>query len=64
MGQQGTATSGIVAPFTGAWIETLYQCICSAVTRVAPFTGAWIETEANAGSSGVTTSRALHGRVD
>ena len=33
-----------VAPFAGAWIETLlrYEARCSC--RVAPFAGAWIET--------------------
>ena len=35
----------IVAPFTGAWIET-FLCLLIAchVKHVAPFTGAWIET--------------------
>ena len=34
----------VVAPFTGAWIETVVTC--KGVNRhlVAPFTGAWIET--------------------
>ncbi len=34
----------MVAPFTGAWIETdLYGYVTRAF-NVAPFTGAWIET--------------------
>ena len=49
----------IVAPYTGAWIETLQErsyptaCIetrCSVVRAgiVAPYTGAWIETGSHA----------------
>ena len=34
----------MVAPFTGAWIETYFGCSSKAVISVAPFTGAWIET--------------------
>ena len=34
----------IVAPHTGAWIETKYDVATSVVTAVAPHTGAWIET--------------------
>jgi len=33
-----------VAPFTGAWIETILPAIASYIDIVAPFTGAWIET--------------------
>ncbi len=33
-----------VAPFTGAWIETLMQQTLTGMKNVAPFTGAWIET--------------------
>ena len=33
-----------VAPFTGAWIETVLLSIIIRVSIVAPFTGAWIET--------------------
>ena len=35
-----------VAPFTGAWIETIGAASCALVSLVAPFTGAWIETVA------------------
>ncbi len=35
---------GAVAPFTGAWIETVITLTAAALFRVAPFTGAWIET--------------------
>ena len=36
---------GSVAPFAGAWIETIaaYQLVCA--FTVAPFAGAWIETD-------------------
>ncbi len=36
----------LVAPFTGAWIETRLKEAKSRVSEVAPFTGAWIETAA------------------
>ena len=34
----------MVAPFVGAWIETLHQHRKERVLEVAPFVGAWIET--------------------
>ena len=34
-----------VAPFTGAWIETLLLRRTCLALMVAPFTGAWIETD-------------------
>jgi len=34
----------LVAPFTGAWIETPKSAFLPPSSRVAPFTGAWIET--------------------
>ncbi len=34
-----------VAPFAGAWIETLFLVDEKRVSRVAPFAGAWIETD-------------------
>ena len=33
-----------VAPFTGAWVETLQRFSKSTGQKVAPFTGAWVET--------------------
>ena len=36
--------AGSVAPFTGAWIETVRQNRAHTINIVAPFTGAWIET--------------------
>jgi len=38
-----------VAPFTGAWIETLQGDCTRLRGNVAPFTGAWIETLIKAG---------------
>ncbi len=35
----------VVAPFTGAWIETVALSGGSVTVNVAPFTGAWIETD-------------------
>ena len=34
----------VVAPFTGAWIETFKDINVNRSKGVAPFTGAWIET--------------------
>jgi len=34
----------LVAPYTGAWIETFYISITVVGIVVAPYTGAWIET--------------------
>ena len=34
----------IVAPHTGAWIETATILVAKAKKKVAPHTGAWIET--------------------
>ena len=32
-----------VAPFTGAWIKIMQECVLDKETYVAPFTGAWIK---------------------
>ena len=45
-----------VAPFVGAWIETVRLLFFCTLTIVAPFVGAWIETssvhrDAHAGQS-------------
>ncbi len=34
----------VVAPFMGAWIETLTKQLPPEIDMVAPFMGAWIET--------------------
>ena len=41
---------GLVAPFTGAWIETRLALVVGDSGVVAPFTGAWIETSRTATS--------------
>ena len=39
-----------VAPFTGAWIETIVPpLVLYIIHNVAPFTGAWIETSVGFG---------------
>ena len=35
-----------VAPYVGAWIETLTQLVYGDYHQVAPYVGAWIETTA------------------
>ena len=40
----GTIALTNVAPFAGAWIETLPFTYLSIMSLVAPFAGAWIET--------------------
>ena len=34
-----------IAPFTGAWIETIIVSAKKNTKAIAPFTGAWIETQ-------------------
>ena len=54
----------LVAPFTGAWIETVHRHHHWIALRVAPFTGAWIETPSVRSARRTSSGRALHGRVD
>ena len=35
----------IVAPYVGAWIETVKRCAVYRAGSVAPYVGAWIETD-------------------
>ena len=53
-----------VAPFTGAWIETLKSMSMVPSVYVAPFTGAWIETTYRRSDMARILSRTLHGCVD
>ena len=55
---------GLVAPFTGAWIEMSLTPWRYSRTAVAPFTGAWIEICADIGQPSLRASRTLHGCVD
>ena len=54
----------LVAPFTGAWIETTALPSQRSDKTVAPFTGAWIETEIAASGGADKRGRSLHGSVD
>ena len=42
--QTGHDLSWRVAPYVGAWIETVKNAFCAAEPMVAPYVGAWIET--------------------
>ena len=53
-----------VAPFTGAWIETIFSGRNRWQCNVAPFTGAWIETSDAVPNGICSGGRTLHGCVD
>ena len=55
---------GVVAPLTGAWIETPHLAHGWHGGDVAPLTGAWIETKASPEATIRDEGRAPHGRVD
>ena len=56
---------GVVAPHTGAWIETTILAIDEIVcVEVAPHTGAWIETQIAPSRLTEPTRRTPHGCVD
>ena len=54
----------LVAPRTGAWIETRFAATIAETIRVAPRTGAWIETVTWALSLSTVSCRPPHGGVD
>ena len=54
----------IVAPYTGAWIETPKIHHYMAINDVAPYTGAWIETGSYQYTKDQAHGRTLHGCVD
>ena len=54
----------LVAPLTGAWIETEEWIYNQATSNVAPLTGAWIETPSDNPKIMRIMRRAPHGRVD
>ena len=54
----------LVAPHTGAWIETAPPAHSASQAPVAPHTGAWIETLLHVGQQAARLCRAPHGRVD
>ena len=53
-----------VAPYVGAWIETIMGNAQSPAREVAPYVGAWIETRKWERSTLTTESRTLCGCVD
>ena len=55
---------GFVAPFMGAWIETVLSLARRCELEVAPFMGAWIETLSMTAARRSMMSRTLHGCVD
>ena len=55
--------SSIVAPFTGAWVETAPPLSPYPLPVVAPFTGAWVETIIGELIDSSTPGRPLHGGV-
>ena len=54
----------MVAPRTGAWIETDYAAGTAKTLHVAPRTGAWIETSKRICRSSLVSCRPPHGGVD
>ncbi len=53
-----------VAPYMGAWIETIMPTIVNNQSKVAPYMGAWIETLLRNTLGTDAMSRTLHGCVD
>ena len=51
-----------VAPYAGAWIETLRPFLFSPSLEVAPYAGAWIETFRGRPSPGFELSPLMQGR--
>ena len=60
----GSHTLFFVAPYVGAWIETVLTYWKSAQMSVAPYVGAWIETSKIDEESFEIESRTLRGCVD
>ena len=54
--------AGKVAPFAGAWIETVEMKCDTNRSLVAPFAGAWIETSSFSSCGASTTSPPSRGR--
>ncbi len=59
-----TRFSKVVAPYVGAWIETMIAVVLDSVMKVAPYVGAWIETANNGANAGLAYGRTLCGCVD
>ena len=57
-------TTFYVAPYTGAWIETVFAVLWLEDHSVAPYTGAWIETPYDRATLQISDRSPLHGGVD
>ena len=53
-----------VAPYMGAWIETIRDSLFSIQSSVAPYMGAWIETRRQCIPVRCNFRRSLYGSVD
>ena len=53
-----------VAPYAGAWIETVKAILSAQDKGVAPYAGAWIETFKMYAKKTKTDRRSLRGSVD
>ena len=60
----GCRCRSIVAPRTGAWIETEIMRLKELICKVAPRTGAWIETITMSTTAESCPCRPPHGGVD
>ena len=58
------ASTRCVAPYVGAWIETVLGRALKRYFGVAPYVGAWIETKASVSTMASGYSRTLRGCVD
>ena len=54
----------LVAPYVGAWIETIALCIIVIASFVAPYVGAWIETGTPPSPNLMKICHSLRGSVD
>ena len=56
--------SADVAPYAGAWIETILRSLFGDRKEVAPYAGAWIETSVTTSTITPFAGRSLRGSVD
>ena len=59
-----TQPQPLVAPYVGAWIETLMTRNSTRLANVAPYVGAWIETGIALTNHKALAGRTLRGCVD
>ena len=57
-------SNSLVAPYVGAWIETVLFLVILVLRSVAPYVGAWIETFGGLLTTEHPPSRTLCGCVD